>query len=521
MVHMLIAHTYCKNITDFSKPFTTDDGIDFGLIANYLCGKDLSFDHKNIDEIEKSAKTLGIEHLLNIIPTIRLRFQRILHAFKFANLQEYINTINETNSQTIIQTIKSSKFFQKEKYHHDLCLFILISCEIRPKSNEQHLSLIEDLCKLSDHFHSELKKTVVSEITQRGGNFYVYRQLFLRNLLELDLIKKIYNTDIKNFFYMNATAHNMIKIWFGPELKLKFDDRNDDETAKEIYNKDINSYIKLINNGYNPNVYATAIRNDDIDELQSLCSATDFDFNMTIKPSPFERTTFLNFEEITLLQIATFYGSIKCFRFLILNGCSTDNCPMFSGCNSNNNNSEIIRLLYQENNNFEAALISSTLYHNNEIYEWFASITGNINIYKNIQYTKYLRYNYRYRLPDSSNLLEATVQSCNLTRFLQIYQYGIDIKTAMHIVSIMAKNGLIHFLELFATIKGNDLCYKAGRNRYSNENPLETAVKGNWEDCVLFLLSTKAYDNQYIKSLEAEATNEMKAVIEQYLKNNE
>ena len=106
------------------------------------------------------------------------------------------------------------------------------------------------------------------------------------------------------------------------------------------------------------------IKNDDFSSLQEFISNT-IDFN-------FEQTYEIYNSNINLIDIATYYGSINCFKYLVLNNApfSKNVCP-FSICGGNY---EIIH--YLENNfpkqNFghEICLIMSILYHQYEVTDY-------------------------------------------------------------------------------------------------------------------------------------------------------
>ena len=73
---------------------------------------------------------------------------------------------------------------------------------------------------------------------------------------------------------------------------------------------------QLIQEGVIPSDIARAIRNDDVEKLQEISSQTNFDFNQCIEPSIYERCSYINNGDVSLIDYAAFFGSIKCFRFL-------------------------------------------------------------------------------------------------------------------------------------------------------------------------------------------------------------
>lgn len=70
------------------------------------------------------------------------------------------------------------------------------------------------------------------------------------------------------------------------------------------------------------------MKSDYNDSLQLISNNEDFDFNQRVKCS--KTHPFLQFNP-TLLQVTAFYGAIKCFNFLLLNGSSIEE-PDLENC---------------------------------------------------------------------------------------------------------------------------------------------------------------------------------------------
>ena len=115
---------------------------------------------------------------------------------------------------------------------------------------------------------------------------------------------------------------------YKPKPELNFNDRlkiyqfwkDFSENLNELSKDDWKLHKQFIKEGVNPLEIAKAIQNDDVEKLQKLSSQNNFDFNQTISPSLYERSSFINKENITLIDYAAFFCSVKCFRFLLLNG---------------------------------------------------------------------------------------------------------------------------------------------------------------------------------------------------------
>jgi ankyrin repeat protein len=119
----------------------------------------------------------------------------------------------------------------------------------------------------------------------------------------------------------------------------------------------------------------SAIRNDDIDGLVEFSKSPLFNVDDRITPSAHLPSALLQCHP-TLIQAAALFGSIKCFRFLVLNGAdlhAIDNnslsLPQFAVAGGN---IEIIRLCEQYGLNFFGALHTAAQFHRNELFYWLS-----------------------------------------------------------------------------------------------------------------------------------------------------
>ncbi|OHT10184.1 hypothetical protein TRFO_20556 [Tritrichomonas foetus] len=124
------------------------------------------------------------------------------------------------------------------------------------------------------------------------------------------------------------------------------------------------------------------IKNDDIKKKQTLTYTFGFDMNQKKKDSIFERVLFLKDEKKTV-HIASFYGSIKIKKKLLLNGADLslrdikkNNVMHFAVAGGN---FQIIRILEQEQWNLHGTPKVATRFHRFEIFEWLKKKKYNEN----------------------------------------------------------------------------------------------------------------------------------------------
>ena len=145
------------------------------------------------------------------------------------------------------------------------------------------------------------------------------------------------------------------------------------------------------------------IKNDDFSSLQEFISNTiDFDFSQTYE---------IYSEYVNLIDIASYYGSIDCFKYFVVNNAPFSEyvCP-FSICGSNY---EIIHYLEnnfrEENFNDEICLKMSIAYHHYEITDYL-----NVNYNSSLIYQETAIYSFNYLyLSKYSKLDTKTYESVN------------------------------------------------------------------------------------------------------------
>lgn len=142
----------------------------------------------------------------------------------------------------------------------------------------------------------------------------------------------------------------------------------------EMKKNDWEIYSKYRNDGYNENHIYQLIKQDNVDEFQSLFNkAIIINMNQMIPDSIFDRVLFLK-DGARPIHIAAYFGSIKIFKFLLLNGAdltlkdqASNNVTHFAVAGGN---SEIIHILEHNEWDFHRAPFISTQFHRNEIYTY-------------------------------------------------------------------------------------------------------------------------------------------------------
>lgn len=166
--------------------------------------------------------------------------------------------------------------------------------------------------------------------------------------------------------------------------------------------------------GYKSSI-AVALKTDNLDLFQELALNSNSDFNGRIRSSVFEPCQFMQ-EKPTYIQYAGFHGSLKCFKFLLLNGADldlTDNLSFTLGhFVIAGGNIEITRLAAQKSCSFEGCLHIATRFFRQELFEWLHT-----NYFHNLSEIH----------PRFGSILHESAASNNISQILFCYKNGVDI----------------------------------------------------------------------------------------------
>ena len=123
--------------------------------------------------------------------------------------------------------------------------------------------------------------------------------------------------------------------------------------------------------GLNERKICELIRNDSLDEFIIYVNKNNINLNSNIKKSIYETNLFLIGKKLSLIECATFYGSIKIFQYLKTNNIELKPSLWLYAIHSNN--AEMIQILYDNNiqptgeNPYYKIEKESVKCHNNDI----------------------------------------------------------------------------------------------------------------------------------------------------------
>lgn len=185
--------------------------------------------------------------------------------------------------------------------------------------------------------------------------------------------------------------NNVRNTHFTQEIPEK--NREDDETYKEITNDTF--YEEDI---FTTNEICTIILHDDLESLRKFASIPEFNANMSIGQLQYDVDKNIC-SATTLIEAAAYFGSEKCFKYLLLNGANTKVPSKRKNLAINaiiGGNLYIIQLLKEQNIDFAHCAKCAVEYHNNTLLEWIIqdkNLDGNLLLvaaqYNNFEAVEY------------------------------------------------------------------------------------------------------------------------------------
>lgn len=241
-----------------------------------------------------------------------------------ANAQRYeilsnLYNINKDSYQEIIQQIKDHSDLFFKDHSSSILFFYFITQTAKYKFKD--LELILDICV---SFSSEIKRnnTTDTELITICYNFSNgLNYLFNKNFFTIESIVE------------KSITCDQIFITFLPEIE-KYDSEYARLREKRLLsnpesnsNQKIIKYFQFVKSNpdhhisyrqlnYHPSPLHKSIRDDDVETFQSLLSKNNFSVNHKIEQSFYERLKMLIDDNLSLIQVAAFYGSINIFKFL-------------------------------------------------------------------------------------------------------------------------------------------------------------------------------------------------------------
>ena len=443
-------------------------------------------------ETEENVQEL-IAFLLEVIST-----DILLHPYIF----ELINELNEKHDESNHLEILLPFITQKLIY----CLKNDVNvCEQNLENNTKKKAK-----KKSNSNVVITTKTAKTHISNKNQYIYAFIYKFYKNRI----IEK--NTLIESLHNYNF-ANEYINLWFLP-LFAEIDEKNinyillsNAKNDNQYINDFILSYLpdemdayeKMLDNGEPDDWLIKALRNDDVDTVQRQISHVFSKSKKNEITIPFNVFDYYQFRKLNILNYAAVYGSLKCFKYLLLNDHHIDDetfdLAIYGG------NIEIIKLADQSIKINKKEKQNDILYairkHKNDLFDWLIE-----------------------KIPNESLLMDSIATESalhgNAHCLTAIIDKGFDITDDRYtnIIQRASKKGFFRFIKFFKEIIINKRNWT--RKETKDKIDLNSVYFGNLSIFKLFIndiWSDSICKYNIIKHICFAVKNNYKSIVDYYL----
>lgn len=503
-----------------SYEYDFDDELDeFQLICDLFNFKDIKITSNNMNSLNDIINDLQITYLIEKINDFVEDYQKVSKTIDdeqiiVDSIEEVFNwlyKIKDLNVETVKNLLLESNWISTEENVQELTAFLLqvINCD-----STYHPYLIELIIELDKEANETNSLKILMPFIIRKLFFsfgesllncsFVYK-LFKKGFVEQNLLKKnfikVFNPDnhnrskAKRMFdtYDNNKKLDNLICWFYPELK-EIDEIKDKIVMRKgesisrfidsYFPENVENYNRMRDNGEPDDELTIALRYDDIDTLQSIIikngllydsnnqqrskGFTSFMSSFTNQKNLLNASVPFNLYEnfvsngnINYIDYSAAYGSLKCFKYLLLNHAqineSTFDYAVFGGnieiikiVNQNvkkiDNSNEKISYYYMNKNERNDQRFPSIIKHQNDIFNWVFQ-----ERYEGKQTNDNL----------ISKLLLSSAANGNAHALIEIIDKGYNFLCNSHeIIRLCSRNGFYLYTKLFISImksKKNDL----------------------------------------------------------------
>ena len=269
----------------------------------------------------------------------------------------------------LIDIIDTQNLLQDEKEYSKLILLIITILDNHPISSDI-FNKLEQLFI----FLIKYKPLPTSSILPEDHLKYEHSKKYLFFLFKKGFIKPSdsFLSDFKSKKYTNMQNYH----YFYPSIKNYLDKSTQKDIEEEIfqlYNEKIESFEEKCLIGENDSIICSLIRSDSIEEFIIHINKNCIQLSSKISPSIYE-TNLIFKKPPTLIEYASFFGSIQIIQYLMNNGIGLKELLLTYSIHSNN--SELISLFEEnieniKNIDYEILLNESICCHHNEVADYF------------------------------------------------------------------------------------------------------------------------------------------------------
>lgn len=425
------------------------------------------------------------------------------YANKIADLQELLMNLSSENISDSIEELKANGYFDTYSLVNSFISHLLEVTDFRPfkipllcKFLNQLFEKIESNNELID----QIKKELILQIFLSISNPYPFpnessRPNFLYNLYSQKVVPLDSIIEQLRKFIDNYKTYSEPIAWVVSYFIDLVPDDIINETKKRIrQDKDTNPIFLDFFNTYRyddsaekgrhikTNGFIEILRRDDVETLHNALNPL-FEYDTIIKPNLFESCWFIQ-REPSLILCSAYFGSVKCFKYLLLNHADVNKRDNDSHSLAQfavaGGNVEIVRLVEQSGCNFSDTVHIATHFYQSEIFEWL-----HLTKFPDLTVDNFDRYSILHHAAYSGNislLVKCINSGCDVNLFKNPYYRETPILKA-------AENGKNDALKILLSVPEID-----PNIRCNSETPLMFAARNGRDECVKLLCASKEVD---------------------------
>lgn len=348
-------------------------------------------------------------------------------------LLDFIDCNNEDESnqiyEKIISYLANNKTLEKKDDLQEL-LYLISNISYNHHRTKNFFDKFE---KIILHLKNALKlftNSVLFDIFKFNKRILMF--LFTQKIV-------IFDDDVQEFLFKNFDEDKQYFYYFYPEIKSHIDDDKLKKIEEELQSIDNDIFTNFETNrqiGENDSYLCELIRQDLVKEFIIYVNKNNIKLSSHINESIFETNEFLIADKVTLIEYATFFGSLQIFQYLQLN--NVDLTPSLWLYSVHGRNPFIIHIL-EENHvdyNVDELIEESIKCHHNELTEYFKNTLLNDSL-KNDEYNECILQNLNYscfHFMSNYNDLLCFASFCNYFKLVKVLLQIKDININHHYV---------------------------------------------------------------------------------------
>ena len=308
-----------------------------------------------------------------------------------SNILDYIDNESELSLALLNKLFKEIKFNQNPSELKETVLMLSSIIQGHHRSSDFFKRIEKIILLLIKDIKKIMSASEIYDIFQNSKQMLLF--FIESNIISIDEFTE--KSLIMNNFATNFKNYNFLSF-FLPEIRGKLEEWRIEQIERnvpEVKGNPPNVFDEKRRIGENDTFIAQVIRKDEIEDFVSYVTQSNLNLDSNIPFSSFESNPLLNGKDLSLIEYATFCGSIQIFQYLRLNNIKLKPSLWIYAIHSDN--SDIIHLLEEnevvpEDKSYKECFYESVKCHNINLSNYF------LNNYFNNENNEICEYSFKY-----------------------------------------------------------------------------------------------------------------------------